>query len=130
MTDVLNEYDILFRKFYSDLFKYQTGKKDALHCKGCDTKKRFIINKDEFTIGRSRKNDLNYLYCNEISRFHITIIRKYGHYWLLDKNSSNGTRINDIEVPYNVMIKLKNKDVIESSVTKAFAPHSIIKKNS
>lgn len=72
-----------------------------------------IINKDEFTIGRSRKNDLNYLYCNEISRFHITIIRKYGHYWLLDKNSSNGTRINDMEVPYNVMIKLKNKDVIE-----------------
>ena len=32
-----------------------------------------------------QENDLNYLYCNEISRFHITIIRKYGHYWLLIK---------------------------------------------
>ena len=72
-----------------------------------------IINKDEFTIGRSRKNDLNYLYCDEISRFHISIIKKYGHYWLLDNNSSNGTRINNILVPYNVMVKLINKDVIE-----------------
>ena len=42
MTDVLNEYDILFRKFYSDLFKYQTGKKNALHCKGCDTKRDLL----------------------------------------------------------------------------------------
>jgi hypothetical protein len=72
-----------------------------------------IISKDQYTIGRSRKNDLTYLYCDEISRFHISIIKKYGHYWLLDNNSSNGTRINNILVPYNVMVKLINKDVIE-----------------
>jgi hypothetical protein len=59
MTDVLNEYDILFRKFYSDLFKYQTGKKNALHCKGCDTKKRFIINKDELIFSCGPKNNDN-----------------------------------------------------------------------
>lgn len=59
MTDVLNEYDILFRKFYSDLFKYQTGKKNALHCKGCDTKKRFIINKDELIFSCGPTNNDN-----------------------------------------------------------------------
>ena len=59
MTEVLNEYDILFRKFYGDLFKYQTGKKNALHCKGCDTKKRFIINKDELIYSCGPRNNEN-----------------------------------------------------------------------
>lgn len=59
MTDVLNEYDILFRKFYSDLFKFQTGKKNALHCKGCDTKKRFIINDNELIFSCGPKNSEN-----------------------------------------------------------------------
>ena len=59
MTDTLSEYDILFRKFYSDLFKFQTGKKNALHCKGCDTKKRFIINKDELIFSCGPKNNDN-----------------------------------------------------------------------
>ena len=59
MTDVLNEYDILFRKFYSDLFKFQTGKKNALHCKGCDTKKRFIINDNELIYACGPKNSEN-----------------------------------------------------------------------
>lgn len=59
MTNVLNEYDILFRKFYSDLFKFQTGKKNALHCKGCDTKKRFIINDNELIFSCGPKNSEN-----------------------------------------------------------------------
>ena len=59
MTDILNEYDILFRKFYSDLFKFQTGKKNALHCKGCDTKKRFIINDNELIYACGPKNSEN-----------------------------------------------------------------------
>lgn len=59
MTDTSNEYDILFRKFYGDLFKFQTGKKNALHCKGCNSKKRFIINDDEliFSCGPTNNQD-------------------------------------------------------------------------
>ena len=56
MSDKSNEYDILFRKFYSDLFKYQTGKKNAMKCKGCNTDKRFIINNDELIFSCGPKN--------------------------------------------------------------------------
>jgi len=56
MSDISNEYDILFRKFYGDLFKFQTGKKNALHCKGCNSKKRFIINEDELIFSCGPKN--------------------------------------------------------------------------
>lgn len=57
MSVTSDEYDILFRKFYSDLFKFQTGKKNALHCKGCNSKKRFIINDDELIFSCGPKNN-------------------------------------------------------------------------
>tara|TARA_B100001248_G_scaffold230471_1_gene190402 strand:- start:5303 stop:6319 length:1017 start_codon:yes stop_codon:yes gene_type:complete len=59
MSDKSNEYDILFRKFYGDLFKYQTGKKNAMKCKGCNTDKRFIINNDELIFSCGPKNNPN-----------------------------------------------------------------------
>jgi len=59
MSDVSNEYDILFRKFYGDLFKFQTGKKNAMKCKGCESKKRFIINDDELIYSCGPKNSKN-----------------------------------------------------------------------
>ena len=59
MTELSNEYDILFRKFYGDLFKFQTGKKNALKCPGCETEKRFIINKDELIFSCGPKNNQN-----------------------------------------------------------------------
>ena len=56
-----DEYDKLFRTFYGELFKYQTGKKNALFCKGCKEKKRFIINDDEliFSCGPKNSKDQN-----------------------------------------------------------------------
>lgn len=59
MSDISDEYDILFRKFYGDLFKFQTGKKNALYCKGCKQEKRFIINDDEliFSCGPTNSQD-------------------------------------------------------------------------
>lgn len=57
MSDTSKEYDILFRKFYGDLFKFQTGKKNALHCKGCKQEKRFIINDDELIFSCGPKNN-------------------------------------------------------------------------
>lgn len=57
MSDISKEYDIHFRKFYGDLFKFQTGKKNALHCKGCESKKRFIINDDTLIFSCGPKNN-------------------------------------------------------------------------
>ena len=57
MSDTSDEYDILFRKFYGDLFKFQTGKKNTLQCKGCNSKKRFIINDDELIFSCGPKNN-------------------------------------------------------------------------
>lgn len=51
-----DEYDIYFRKFYSELFKYQTGKKNTLYCPGCKGNKRFIINDDELIFSCGPKN--------------------------------------------------------------------------
>ena len=38
------EYEKLFTKFYSDFFKFKSGKKSHLRCSGCQSEKRFIIN--------------------------------------------------------------------------------------
>jgi hypothetical protein len=51
------EYDIHFKKFYSDLFKFQSGAKKQLHCPGCSTKKRFIIDSDKLTYSCGPKNN-------------------------------------------------------------------------
>ncbi len=51
------EYEKLFTKFYSDFFKFKSGKKSHLRCSGCDSKKRFIINDDELVYSCGPKND-------------------------------------------------------------------------
>ena len=55
MTDVLNEYDILFRKFYSDLFKYQT-----VHIQMLKYKRKVKIN----TENTNQPLDNNYMILN------------------------------------------------------------------
>jgi len=79
-----DEYDMLFRKFYGEFFKYQTGKKNALFCKGCKQEKRFIINDDEliFSCGPKNSNDKNcgikytiklpkYIYFNDLHEIYM-----------------------------------------------------------
>ena len=47
MTSSEMEYEKLFTKFYSDLFKFKNGKNSQLKCLGCQSDKRFIVNNDE-----------------------------------------------------------------------------------
>jgi len=51
------EYEKLFTKFYSDFFKFKSGKKSHLRCSGCQSEKRFIINDDELIYSCGPKND-------------------------------------------------------------------------
>ena len=60
MNDSLKkEYDIYFRKFYNEFFKFQTGSKKQLTCTQCSTKKRFIFNQNQliFSCGPKHSKD-------------------------------------------------------------------------
>ena len=46
----MENYEKQFSKFYSELFKFQSGKKSSLKCPGCESKKRFIIDNDKLTF--------------------------------------------------------------------------------
>ena len=46
----MEDYEKQFSKFYSELFKFQSGKKSSLRCPGCESKKRFIIDDDKLTF--------------------------------------------------------------------------------
>ena len=60
MNDNLNkEYDIYFRKFYSDFFKFEIGSKKQLTCPHCSTKKRFIFNQNNLTFSCGPKHNKN-----------------------------------------------------------------------
>ena len=56
-TELKEEYDKYFKQFYDDYHKYQSGKKKYSTCKGCDTKKRFIINNNKLTFSCGPKNN-------------------------------------------------------------------------
>jgi hypothetical protein len=74
----------------------------------------FIINNKNKVckIGRSRSNNIDLLYDEIVSRFHCKIMHLYGHYWIQDVSSSNGTKINNKYIPFNILVKLNNNDVI------------------
>ena len=69
------EYDKLFTKFYSDLFKFQSGKKSNLNCRGCSSEKRFIIDNDKLTYscGPSSENP-------KCGKQYTIVLPKYIHY--------------------------------------------------
>lgn len=51
------EYEKLFTKFYSDFFKFKSGKKSQLRCPGCQSNKRFIINADNLVYSCGPSSD-------------------------------------------------------------------------
>ena len=55
----MEDYEKQFSKFYSELFKFQSGKKSSLRCPGCESKKRFIIDNDKLTFACGPKTSEN-----------------------------------------------------------------------
>ena len=76
MTSLETEYKKLFTKFYSDLFKFQNGKKTNLRCSGCDSKKRFIIDNDKLTYSCGPSNSDN----PKCGKQYTIILPKYINY--------------------------------------------------
>ncbi|MNJ96853.1 FHA domain protein [compost metagenome] len=64
------------------------------------------VNKDSFTVGRSLDCDIS-LNDSLVSRVHLVVSRRWNQIWIEDKNSSNGTFLNDTKIvqssPVNVV---------------------------
>ena len=56
---------------------------------------QLLVNKPEFTLGKSDSCDGVLSFNDEISREHCKIIWKDGKYYLIDLNSTNSTCLND-----------------------------------
>ena len=59
--------------------------------------KRYVLDEDEFTIGRDVKNSI-VVDVDNVSRRHARISMKTGKYFVADLGSTNGTYLNDEEV--------------------------------
>ena len=96
MSSSETEYEKLFTKFYSDFFKFKSGKKSQLRCPGCQSNKRFIINDDKLVYSCGPSSDPK---CGK--QYTITL-PKYIHYRTLreiyekNMNGSLEYRKNDI----------------------------------
>ncbi|MBN1699153.1 MAG: FHA domain-containing protein [Spirochaetales bacterium] len=66
----------------------------------------------EITIGRDRSNCI-VVEDNMVSRFHAVIQKIKNAYFIKDLKSTNGTKVNGVDVPKDKYIKLKKCDVIQ-----------------
>ena len=90
------EYEKLFTKFYSEFFKFKSGKKTHLRCSGCQSENIFIVNDDELIYSCGPKND------PKCGKQYTINLPKYIHYKTLreiyekDMNGSLEYRKGDI----------------------------------
>lgn len=68
---------------------------------------QWIIDQDEFVIGRSKNNNHGVLsgISNNISRTHCKVVRKDGLYYVVDLNSTYGTSLDGVRCKGNVDYK-------------------------
>jgi pSer/pThr/pTyr-binding forkhead associated (FHA) protein len=64
------------------------------------------------TIGREKSNCI-VVDDTMVSRFHAVIQKIKNAYFIKDLNSTNGTKVNGLNVPKDKYIKLKKNDVIQ-----------------
>ena len=75
----MEEYNKYFKNFYSELFKFQSGKKSSLRCQGCESKKRFIIDDDKltFSCGPKTSKECGPQYTIELPKYiHFRVLQK------------------------------------------------------
>ncbi|KAI9331254.1 hypothetical protein DFJ73DRAFT_85730 [Zopfochytrium polystomum] len=75
-------------------------------------KNHFPLIRDETTIGRKEGNNI-VLLCSKISKYHAVIQRGENGFYLKDKNSSNGVRVNNLAVNPARPHKLVDGDKIQ-----------------
>lgn len=64
---------------------------------------RYHLTKDVTTVGRSSDNDI-VLPTGDVSRHHARFEYASNHLWLVDLNSTNGTRLNDAPIANRVSV--------------------------
>ena len=74
MSSSETDYEKLFTKFYSDFFKFKSGKKTHLRCPGCQSNKRFIINDDKLVYSCGPSSD------PKCGKQYTIVLPKYIHY--------------------------------------------------
>ncbi len=79
---------------------------------GSSNEDDFIINKDVFHIGTARENDA-VLKARTVSGTHAKIQKEGNDFFLIDKNSTNGSFVNSNPIPYRKPYKLKPMDIIK-----------------
>lgn len=85
-----------------------------------------VVDKKSFTIGRALDCDIP---LNEtlVSRVHLTVQLRNGRIWIEDKNSSNGTYVNEIRLEPGQPTSLSSTDRIQLGRSEYFltiaAPH-------
>ena len=96
MSSSETEYEKLFTKFYSDYFKFKSGKKSHLRCPGCQSEKRFIFSDDKLVYSCGPSSD------PKCGKQYTIVLPKYIHYRTLretyekNMNGSLEYRKNDI----------------------------------
>jgi len=96
MSSSETEYEKLFTKFYSDYFKFRSGKKSQLRCPGCQNEKRFIFSDDKLVYSCGPSSD------PKCGKQYTIVLPKYIHYRTLREiyekniNGSLEYRKNDI----------------------------------
>ena len=74
MSSSETEYEKLFTKFYSDYFKFRSGKKSQLRCPGCQSEKRFIFSDDKLVYSCGPSSD------PKCGKQYTIVLPKYIHY--------------------------------------------------
>ncbi|MFN8531718.1 MAG: FHA domain-containing protein [Anaerolineae bacterium] len=76
----------------------------------------YVLDSDEVTIGRGRKNQI-VIHDNEVSREHCRLIRLMDDYEVQDLNSSNGTFVNGLRVIANWLLQPGSLVELGDSIT-------------
>lgn len=109
-TELKEEYDKYFKQFYDDYHKYQSGKKKYSTCKGCDTKKRFIINNNKLTFSCGPKDNKD---CGPQFTIEIPKYIKFSDLQIYHNEKINGSfnyKANNL-LEYNLQILSKKMNV-------------------
>jgi len=85
--------------------------KRLLWMKGQTVVKEFMLDKEHYTIGRSKENDLVFDHV-KVSRHHARLYQSQGHYLIQDLNSTNYVFVNGVRVKQK---KLEANDRLQIS---------------
>ena len=98
----------------TSVLEAETINEDELHLVSCIGNWKLVVNKEEFTIGKSPDKVDGVIPGNSaISRVHCKIAHSWnGKYYIVDMNSSNGTYLNGLRVPSDQYLELNEGDII------------------